>query len=55
MFGIRRGLSAALVLFAVVPSIWADGKKPAEEKLAGPDGLTLTVRMQGPYDADVPL
>lgn len=55
MFGIRRGLAAVLSLFAVLPSIWADDKKPAEERIAGPDGLTLTVRMQGPYDADVPL
>src|SRR4051812_43080919 len=31
------------------------GKPPAETKLAGPDGLSVVVRMQGPYDADVPL
>ncbi|MDB5305950.1 MAG: Cytosol aminopeptidase family, N-terminal domain [Gemmataceae bacterium] len=30
-------------------------KPPAETKLAGPDGLSVIVRMQGPYDADVPL
>src|SRR3954447_4441803 len=42
--------SSALLTAADEP-----GKKPAEEKVAGPDGLTLTVRMQGPYDADVPL
>ncbi|VTR94008.1 peptidase m17 : Leucyl aminopeptidase OS=Singulisphaera acidiphila (strain ATCC BAA-1392 / DSM 18658 / VKM B-2454 / MOB10) GN=Sinac_4440 PE=4 SV=1: Peptidase_M17_N [Gemmata massiliana] len=30
-------------------------KPPAETKLAGPDGLSVMVRMQGPYDADVPL
>src|SRR4051812_16906006 len=30
-------------------------KPPAETKVAGPDGLSLVVRMQGPYDADVPL
>ncbi len=28
---------------------------PAETKLAGPAGLSVAVRMQGPYDADVPL
>src|SRR5262245_64355499 len=49
----RHGL-AALTLFIALPGR-ADDKKPAEEKIAGPDGLTLTVRMQGPYDADVPL
>ena len=26
-----------------------------ETSLAGPGGMKLTVRMQGPYDADVPL
>ena len=51
----RSCLAAALALFVVMPSAWADDKKPVEEKFAGPDGLTLTVRMQGPYDADVPL
>src|SRR5262245_8331173 len=55
MFGIRHGLAAVLALVAVMPPVWGDDKKPAEEKFAGPDGLTLTVRMQGPYDADVPL
>jgi hypothetical protein len=28
---------------------------PAETKLSGPDGLPVIIRMQGPYDADVPL
>ncbi|WP_422928090.1 M17 family peptidase N-terminal domain-containing protein [Singulisphaera sp. PoT] len=28
---------------------------PAETRLAGPEGSSLVVRMQGPYDADVPL
>ena len=55
MFGIRRSPAVALALFAVMPPVWGDDKKPAEEKVAGLDGLTLTVRMQGPYDADVPL
>jgi hypothetical protein len=30
-------------------------KAPPETRLAGPDGLSLVVRMQGPYDAEVPL
>jgi hypothetical protein len=28
---------------------------PKEEKIPGPNGLTIVVRMQGPYDADVSL
>src|SRR5262245_53499743 len=55
MLRIRHGLAAVLALVAVMPPVWGDDKKSAEEKFAGPDGLTLTVRMQGPYDADVPL
>src|SRR5215813_5018493 len=55
MLRIRHGLVAVLALVAVLPPVWGDDQKPAEEKFAGPDGLTLTVRMQGPYDADVPL
>jgi hypothetical protein len=51
----RLGLAAALVLLVALVPTRADDQKPAEEKLPGPDGLTLTVRMQGPYDADVPL
>ncbi|MDB5384884.1 MAG: hypothetical protein JWM11_530 [Planctomycetaceae bacterium] len=31
------------------------GRAPTETKLSGPDGLPVIVRMQGPYDADVPL
>src|SRR5437764_15396985 len=46
---------ALLVTLAAWPLVHADDKKLTEEKLAGPDGLTLIVRMQGPYDADVPL
>ena len=36
---------------------WAEdpGKPPAETKLSGPEGLAVIVRMEGPYDADVPL
>ncbi len=51
----RHILVTALALLIAFLPVQADDKKPAEEKIAGPDGLTLTVRMQGPYDADVPL
>jgi hypothetical protein len=48
-----------LILLATVaaPQVRAEDpvKPPAETKLAGPDGLSIVVRMQGPYDADVPL
>lgn len=38
------------------PADAQDAKKsPAETSLAGPRQSTLVVRMQGPYDADVPL
>jgi hypothetical protein len=39
------------------PATRADepAKPPADTKIAGPEGLDLHVRMQGPYDADVPL
>src|SRR3954468_4226399 len=52
-----RPLRLLLIAALAMPAAWADdpAKPPAETKLAGPDGLTLTVRMQGPYDADVPL
>ncbi len=50
----RPGLAVLTLLFAGF-TLQADDKPPAEVKVAGPDGLTLTVRMQGPYDADVPL
>src|SRR5437588_4188096 len=46
---------ALLVTLAAWPLVHADDKKLTEEKLAGPGGLALIVRMQGPYDADVPL
>src|SRR4051794_2737899 len=49
-----------LLLLAAVASPLARGaddaaKPPAETRLAGPEGLAVVVRMQGPYDADVPL
>ena len=50
----RTILATLLALLSALPAL-ADDKPPAEERIAGPDGLTLTVRMQGPYDADVPL
>jgi hypothetical protein len=48
---------AVITLFAALTPTGAEDKdkKSAEEKVAGPDGLTLIVRMQGPYDADVPM
>lgn len=49
-----RTALVALALLTALPA-FADDKPPAQEQVAGPDGLTLTVRMQGPYDADVPL
>jgi len=45
-------------LLAIAPSAacCADSAKAAAEtKIEGPDGLHIVVRMQGPYDADVPL
>jgi hypothetical protein len=53
----RFALAAVLAVFVTLPPAGADDKdkKPAEEQIAGANGLTLTVRMQGPYDADVPL
>jgi len=49
-------LAAALAPLASVEGADKEpSKPPAEKTLAGPDGLTITVRMQGPYDADVPL
>src|SRR5262245_59253483 len=57
MMWTRIALAAALALTVAVPLAGADdkGKKPAEEKLDGPGGLAVIVRMQGPYDAGVPL
>src|SRR3954467_11368808 len=52
--------SRALIGAAVITTLC--GLAPAEDppavkeaSLAGPGGMTLTVRMRGPYDADVPL
>src|SRR5262249_45487321 len=53
----RFALAAVLTVFVTLPPAGADDKdkKPAEEQIAAASGLTLPVRMQGPYDADVPL
>src|SRR5262245_41689774 len=51
----RPGLALGLALLAALPSPAAEDKKPAEEKVPGPGGVTFIVRMQGPYAADVPL
>ena len=49
------GIAFALLLLTVSLSLADDaGKTPAETRLAGPNGLTEIVRMQGPYDAEVP-
>jgi hypothetical protein len=48
-------LTALVLCAALLAGADEKGKKPAEQKVTGPGGLTLTVRMQGPYDADVPL
>src|ERR1700730_10833143 len=47
------GMALIAALCGLAP---ADDKQAAKEtSLGGPGGLKLTVRMQGPYDADVPL
>ena len=48
---------AVVVITATLPLGGSDDKpkKAVEERIAAGDGLTVTVRMQGPYDADVPL
>ncbi|MDB5339775.1 MAG: leucyl aminopeptidase [Planctomycetaceae bacterium] len=49
-------LLLAIALLAVGPALAEESNKPpAETKLTGPEGVSLIVRMQGPYDADVPL
>jgi hypothetical protein len=55
---IATTLALLLAFTAAMPAtISADdpAQAPAETKLSGPDGLPVIVRMQGPYDADVPL
>src|SRR3954466_15702448 len=55
------GLGARVLLGAALfASLWgravADDQHAVKEaSVDGPGGLRLTVRMQGPYDADVPL
>jgi hypothetical protein len=50
-----RCLATFLVLLSTQIPNRAEDNKPAEDKIVGPDGLTMIVRMQGPYDAEVPL
>ncbi|WP_165223496.1 M17 family peptidase N-terminal domain-containing protein [Aquisphaera insulae] len=51
----RSFLAVALLFGWSVPSIAQEAKPPAETRIDGPRQTTLIVRMQGPYDADVPL
>lgn len=48
-------LTLALLLGWSAPSTAQEAKPPAETKIDGLRQATLIVRMQGPYDADVPL
>jgi len=50
-------LIVALLLVGLLVVCQADDTKieAKEKQFAGPSGLVITVRMQGPYDADVPL
>jgi Cytosol aminopeptidase family, N-terminal domain len=51
-----RALIGVAVVSAVCGLTLADGPHTAKETaLAGPGGVKLIVRMQGPYDAEVPL
>jgi hypothetical protein len=53
---ISVGITFALLLITISPLPAADPvKPPTETRIAGLDGLSEIVRMQGPYDADVPL
>lgn len=48
---ITRATAFTILFFALA----APADDAAQTKLAGPDGVSVVVRMQGPYDADVPL
>src|SRR5215211_7892960 len=50
-------LIVALLFFGMLAGGEADDSKTEvkEKQFTGPSGLAITVRMQGPYDADVPL
>lgn len=48
-------LLAAILSLGTTCLRGADEKAPQEEKIPSSAGLTFIVRMQGPYDADVPL
>lgn len=59
MVRILHSATIGLIMISLFPSVGftQDGtaKAPAETKIAGPSGLSIIVRMQGPYDATVPL
>ena len=58
MIAIPKTVAVGLVFLvaAVTPSLaQPPTQPPAETRLDGPDGSTLIVRMQGPYDAEVAL
>jgi hypothetical protein len=54
-FGTRLLFGATLLAALCVPAAADDPHAAQESSVAGPGGLKLTVRMQGPYDAEVPL
>ncbi|MDB5385210.1 MAG: leucyl aminopeptidase [Planctomycetaceae bacterium] len=53
----RNWASLCALIFILPMAVQCEesAKLPAETKIAGPNGLPIVVRMQGPYDADVPL
>src|SRR5689334_3493372 len=48
-------VGCSLLLLAISLCAAADEAPPAEKKLQSPGGFPITVRMQGPYDAETPL
>lgn len=54
-FGMRFLLGATLLAALGLPAAANDQHAARESSVAGPGGLKLTIRMQGPYDAEVPL
>lgn len=59
MIRILNGATIGLIMIILFPSVGftQDGtaKAPAETQIAGPSGLSIIVRMQGPSGAMVPL
>src|SRR3954451_17910846 len=51
----RTVFGAALIASLCGPVQADDSHAVKETSVAGPGGIKLTVRMQGPYDADIPL